>query len=703
VTDTALLALADAAGLIIDWRDAHGRSHSVSPDALRAVLTALGWPCATPRDVADSIARLQQAESVSRAPLLHTADAGRPVPLRWLHVEQPFTLRQEDGAVVAGSARYDARGIVSLPTIETPGYHLLRIGEAELTLAVAPDRCFGVADVHDIGTSPWALATQLYALRGKDAGAPGAAALGDFSALAQCCRTAARHGAAAMAVSPVHAGFTADPTRYSPYSPSSRLFLNPLYADPAEVFGPHAVASALVALGLREAWRSLDASPLVEWPAAGAIKTAVMRHLFDRRASLMTPAQTADFHAFRERLGEGLEDHARFEALHASLSRQDHALGDWRHWPEALRNPYSSGVAAFATAHAEDVTFHIFLQWLAQRGLAAAQAAARDAGMPIGLISDLAIGADPGGSHAWSRQQDIVGGVSVGAPPDQLNAFGQNWGLTAFSPHGLRDNGYRAFIEMLRAAMAHAGGVRLDHVLGLLRLWLIPEGAAPTDGAYVRFPFDDLLRLIALESWRHRAIVIGENLGTVPDGFNARLAQRGVLGINVLWFEREGEAFLPPGRWSPDAVATTATHDLPTVAGWWQGHDLAWRARLGLLETSTAEADAARARERAALWQAFVQAGVADSAAPAETEPVVDAALAFVAKTPAALKVVPVEDLLGLVEQPNLPGTVSGHPNWQRRLPADSDSLFDRADVAQRAASLDAAAPGSAAPGTTSG
>ena len=238
----------------------------------------------------------------------------------------------------------------------------------------------------------------------------------------------------------------------------------------------------------------------------------------------------------------------------------------------------------FAASHRDEVLFHEFLQWVADRSLAAAQARAREAGMRIGLVGDLAVGMDPTGSHAWSRQRDILLGVAIGAPPDLFNPRGQDWGLTGFSPRALEDGGFAPFIATLRAALRHAGGLRIDHAMGLSRLWLVPEGADPAEGAYLTYPLTDLLRLLALESARHNAIVVGEDLGTVPAGFRETLDQDGVHGMRVLWFERgENNSFAAPQTWDAAALAMTTTHDLPTVAGWWSGTDIAARAECGRL------------------------------------------------------------------------------------------------------------------------
>jgi 4-alpha-glucanotransferase len=283
--------------------------------------------------------------------------------------------------------------------------------------------------------------------------------------------------------------------------------------------------------------------------------------------------------------------------------------------------------------------------------------------------------------------------VSIGAPPDLLSTGGQNWGLAAFSPAGLRAHGFSAFIEMLRAAMRHAGGVRIDHALGLRRLWVIPEGQEATDGAYLAFPQTDLLRLIALESHRHRAIVLGEDLGTIPPGFQDELAESGILGMRVLWFEKDGERFTPPRSWSRAAAAMTSTHDLPTLAGWWRGRDLEWRAKLGLSgdPDHRAQEGNERFRDRFALWDVMRDSGAAQGDPPPDHEPerFVDAATRHVAGAASDLVIIPSEDLLGLDEQPNLPGTMDEHhPNWRRRLPAPADQLLEAPHVAPRLAAI---------------
>lgn len=760
----SLHLLAERAGLLVHWQDAQGRARVVPEESLRTVLERLGLPCKTIGQCEASRARMLADDAATvLAPLL-TADQGKPirVPLAHTRNEQPFRLELEDGSVQTGVARRDAHGALIVPAVHSHGYHRLLMGDVEVQVAVAPPRCFGVQDaLRGIGLSeqermrrkPWGPSVQVYGLR---RGAP--AGMGDLSALAIFAEAAAREGADAVAISPLHAGFAAFPERYSPYSPSSRLFLNVLYADPAPVFGQAAVARALSTLHLGGALQTLESRAEIDWPGAAQARLKLTRWLWDHRDQLLPADAADDLAMFRKNGGTPLLAHAAFEALQAQHVAQAgtraelQVAGDWRRWPVTHRSPQDAALSAFASAFPDEIGYHVFLQWLAEDGLRAAQRSACDAGMAIGLIGDLAVGTDPTGSHAWTRQNEMLQGFSAGAPPDVYNALGQSWGITVFSPRALRRHGFTAFIEMLRANLAHVGGLRIDHALGLARVWLVPDGMPPESGAYLRYPMDDLLRLIALESWRHRAIVIGENLGTVPDTFNTTLAERGMLGIDVLWFERaepdgagqgdetaggsgaksgaksggkaggrssneetgtiDGDAgskpvpapaqdtdapqpqataaFVPPERWPPNAIATSTTHDLPTIAGWWAGQDITWRARLDQLGPNVTEAAARaeRARDRQALWQALCEAGLAKGEAPDPDRAPVATILAWLSRARTPLRLVPVEDLLADVEQPNLPGTTSGHPNWQRRLRFDVQALFSQPGVQRRIEAL---------------
>ena len=645
----SLHALAEAGGLALRWKDVHGDWHDVGDDTLRLVLGALGLPADSDAAVADSLASLRHP---GHLPPLLTGEAGGtlvlPVPAG------TFEFQLESGAVIAGTAPDQGGAAVPLPA--EPGYHRLRIGGAEVVVAVAPPRCWTVGD--GAGGRPWGIAAQLYSLR-RD----GDGGLGDFGGLEAFVRNAAAHGAAAVAISPVHAQFAATPDRFSPYSPSSRTHLNVLHST----------------LDLQDAAAArLQGLDLVDWPAATALRLQGL----DRHFAAAAPGGDVwdAFTRFRTAEGDALEGHARFEALHAAITASG-GPWHWRDWPDGLTDAASDAVAAFARENAQAVTRHAFHQFLADRSLAAAQAAATDAGMSIGLISDLAVGVDSGGSQCWARPDQILLGLSVGAPPDLLNTQGQSWGLAAFSPRGLQLHGFGVFIDMLRAAMRHAGGVRIDHAMGLARLWVLPDGASAADGVYLHFPVDDMLRLVRLESHRNRAIVLGEDLGTLPEGFQHRISAAGMLGMRVLWFERaHDQGFTAPSGWDRGSASMTSTHDLPTVAGWWSGLDTAWRQRLGQLDAhGVAREQGERARDRAMLWSAMQASGAAAGHAPPADQPAaaVDAAIRHVGTAACDLAIIPVEDVLGLTEQPNLPGTLDEHPNWRRRMPGPAATLLD--------------------------
>ncbi len=664
--DALIKRACELAGVATEWCDIFGKRHEIARDDLHGVLAALGLGAENDGEFCD---RIDQLEQEGRAPPpLITAELSSRV-----FVPAPpgaWRIHFEDGGGSEGVAEADGTGcLIAAP--DRPGYHRLEIDGREITLAVAPRCCFTVSEaLGREGARGWGLAVQLYSLR-----RPGDGGVGDYTALAEFAREAAGHGAQALAISPVHAQFSADPDRFSPYAPSSRLMLNALH-----VTADHPGAEAA----------RLEALDLVDWPAMSRDRLGRLRRQFAAGAG-------DEFHAWRADAGELLESHALFEALHQHIWGGDPARWDWRDWPEEYSAPGASGIDEFRRVHQHDIDFHAWLQYRADRELAQAQRAARDGGMPIGLISDLAVGADAGGSHCWSQQGETLRGLSIGAPPDLLQVNGQNWGITAFSARGLRRNGFTGFIEMLSRAMRHAGGVRIDHAMGIARLWIIPEGRTANHGTYLAFPEDDLRRLIKLESVRNRAIVLAEDLGTVPEGFQARLQQDGIDGMRILQFERDDHRFKPPAQWTRRAAAMTSTHDLPTVAGWWAGHDITTRhAVLGLPQDQREEADQERARDRAMLWDAMQESGAASGEAPApgDTEPVAAAAIAHTARSECELVMVPMEDALALRDQPNLPGTTNEHPNWRRRLAAAVGGVLSESGAQARLARLRALRPG---------
>ena len=672
--DDAVRELARDAGIADEWIDAAGKPQRVSVETLRSILTALALPCASPTDIAESRARL--SEQAGHARTFFTGTVGTTIRLPDPTDEVAELMLESGGALPVRLREQD--GAALLPAVNTPGYHRLRLRDLEIALAVAPPRCITFDDVAP-GERMYGLGVQLYSLQRE-----GCCGFGDAAALRELVASAAHEGCDAIALSPTHSLFAGDSAHYGPYSPSNRLFLNTLYADPATVFGRAHIAK----LSAEDAESSGD---LINWPKAASAKYALLRRLWDDFAANELRAGEGlaqDFVKFVHEGGERLREHALFEALHAHWLAQPDAKWSWRDWPAGWRAPAGPDAANFAAANPHEIQFHMFAQWLAGRSFAAVQQDARAQGMRIGLISDVAVGMNPGGSHAWSRAQDLLPGLSVGAPPDLLGPRGQDWGLTAFSPQGLLAAGFEPFIATLRAAMRAAGGVRIDHAMGLKRLWLVPRGASPSEGAYLSYPLDDLLRLIALESHRHRAIVIGEDLGTVEPEFRKRMEEAGIAGMDVLWFQRDGMAFMKPAQWRRNAVAMTSTHDLPTVAGWWSGVDIETRAKLGLADENREAKE--RVRDRKALWRSFRKGGITtkNEPLPSQPESAVDVAITFTTRSPSPLALIPMEDVLGLAEQPNLPGTIDEHPNWRRRLDKPSAELFDSPQVRARLEAL---------------
>jgi len=673
MSDDHLRRLAEQAGVSPYWRDQAGGNRAVSIDTLREILAALGLPSGNGADVHHSLAALD-AGGPKHRPVV-TARVGEPVRL---------SNGKPGGKIAAtleGGARQDLAPLetladaVLLPAFDAPGYHVAHLADGDVTVAVAPKRCVTFTDLK--GGAGFGLAAQVYSLRTPDDGG-----IGNFAGVAALGRAAAGLGADCLAISPVHALFGADPSRFSPYSPSTRLFFNPLHANPADALPPELIAQAIEASGQQAEMTRLTAARLIDWPAAAGARFAFLRKLFELfRAS----DHAGECEAYGRNAPALLRDHAVFEALHQKIWREQ-KIWRWRDWSPALRDPRGSEVAGFAEKHRNDVDFQIFLQWLTEKSFSAAQKACRNAGMKVGLVADLAIGTVADGSHGWSRPDQLLTSLSIGAPPDYYAAEGQNWGLAALSPKNLGDTGFSSFIETLRASLRHAGGLRIDHVMGLSRLWLIPEGRGSLEGAYVAFPREDLYRLMALESWRHRAIVIGEDLGTTPWGFRDFLAGEGVYGMRVLRFERSDESYVPPRDWSFDAAALTTTHDMIATAGWWKGADL--------LDASE-DARAAREQDRAVLWRSLGEAGGAQGDRPADWDcwPAVDAAIAYVAQTPCALKIVAIEDALASEVQPNVPGTTNEKPNWRHRLDGDAANLLDDPVVRRRLGPLGAAAP----------
>ena len=536
-------------------------------------------------------------------------------------------------------------------------------------VAAAPGRCF-LPDALKTGARLWGPAVQLYALRSERNWG-----IGDFGDLPRLIEHWAARGAGFVGLNPLHALFPHDPERASPYSPSSRLALNVLYIDveAIEEFGACDAARSLArSAPFRDRLGALRNAPLVDYAGVASAKFEVLELLYAhfREHSLRRHTQRArDFREFQARGTEQLRRHALYEALQEHFYAADAAAWGWPAWPAEYRDPESAAVAGFCAERSERVEYFEYLQWQAAQQLERAAARCESLGVALGLYLDIAVSVDRGGAEAWANQDHYALGASVGAPPDAYNLNGQDWGL----PPPLRANRHELFARTLREAMRYAGVVRIDHVMGLARLYCVPRGATAREGAYVSYDLDRMLATLALESERNRCMVIGEDLGTLPDGLRPVLGRAGVLSYRVLYFERErsGE-FAPPAAYPQAALATVSTHDLPTLAGWWSGTDLEWREKLSLFPTEEQrraqfdERDADRARLARALEI---------DAASANTDALALAAHRYLARSPALLLAVQLEDALGVAEQANLPGTAVEHPNWRRKLPEPLEKM----------------------------
>ncbi len=533
------------------------------------------------------------------------------------------------------------------------------------------------------------VACQVYALRSaRDLG------IGDLEDVARLAEALAGSGVEALALSPLHARFPLEPERVSPYAPSSRRFL-----DPTLLAVDRAAAALALPLPEPAGTGPPNEGAFVDHRAVLARKEPLARALWegfrDRRLGAVPSPEGEAFRTWRAAAGTPLERFARFEAIAAELARCSGTAEPWWCWPAELRRPEGPEVERLARGPLADaVAFRAFLQWLLDRQLAEVQGRARAAGMRIGLATDLAVGVTPDSADAWAYPDAIVRGVSIGAPPDAFAPDGQSWNLAPIAPAALRDRGGEPFRGDLEAAMRHAGLVRIDHVMGLARQFWIPEGARPIEGAYVRFPETTLLATVADLARRHRCLVQGEDLGTLPFGFRDRLARAGILSSRVLWFERwPSDLFKASGEYPPLAVASVSTHDLPTARGWLAARDIDWRARLGRLGTEAVAAlRAERARDRRILEDALAFEAI--EVGEAGEEGLVIGMHRMLARSPAALVLVQLDDLVGAVEQANLPGTVDEHPNWRRRCPLSVETVAGDPFARALLAALRAERPG---------
>ncbi|HVV22666.1 MAG TPA: 4-alpha-glucanotransferase [Pseudonocardiaceae bacterium] len=621
--DQDLAGLAHAYGVATHYENWEKKDTPVDEDVVVSVLAQFDVDASTPDSVRRELVKVRERDTAALPPtIVQRAGRGREVGAG--------TVWLEDGGRVE-VARH-------LPADLPLGWHRLVTADQEVVLVVVPDRLPPVSPA-------WGWAVQLYALH-----SPESCGMGDFADLATMVRRSADElGAGVLLVNPVGAVSPTHPIERSPYSPSSRRFLNPLY--------------------LRVPGTGRPVGELIDYDAVWTAKRAALEEMWER-----SRPQVA--------LDPALRDFATFCAL-----AEVHGP-DWREWPEPLRDPAGPGVEAARAELADRVAFHAWLQSLCRDQLDEVRRAA--AGMAVGVVHDLPVGVRPGGADTWAQQSVFASQVTVGAPPDAFSQQGQDWNLPPWRPDRLAELGYAPFRDMVRGILRHADGIRVDHVAGLWRLWWIPPGEAPHRGTYVHYDADAMLGILALEAHRAGAVVVGEDLGTVQPSVTRTLHQRGVLSSAVLWFQRDwetpGQPFTPPADWQRDAMASITTHDLPTAAGWLHADHVRIRAELGLLGDAPEHEYDEAAADRAALVSALERSGI-------PTDDLVAALHALLARAAPLLLLTAPADALGDRRQPNLPGTVDQYPNWRIPLPLTLAEFFADEHVRAVVAPLRAARP----------
>ncbi|MFT5161442.1 MAG: 4-alpha-glucanotransferase [Alteromonadaceae bacterium] len=723
---TLLNQLAALVGIQAGYTDAAGQSVQTSDRSRDAILSAMGFTLDDEQQTQQDIIRLRDSqwlEVLAPVKIIKAEDdqysIDFTVNLADMDVSSELIQWQvttEDNQQHSSQQNLSALELVGQKTIDdqqynryrlnmmtlAQGYHDLSVSLAgqkyPCRLIVAPQTCYGPKDAADF--KMWGLAAQLYSLKKE-----GGWGIGDYGDLSTLVDKAASVGASVIGLNPLHPLYPGNPAHRSPYSPTSRCFLNSLYIDVTKVdnFDDCKAAQKVVNSDeFKTRLAELDNAELIDYAATAQCKYQVLELLYEHFHRNQVKKDTSlgqAFADFKTKMSDDLYTFATFDALYEHFRKKDFNAYSWTNWPLTYHDPKSEAVAKFQLRNKRRVDYFMYLQWLADSQLGAAAEQAKQSKMAIGLYLDLAVGCDGGGAEVWADKDAYVSGAAVGAPPDQLNSMGQNWGLTPINPVALKAKAYLPLISALRSNMRYAGALRIDHVFGLMRQYWVGPGLAATEGAFVTFPLDDILRIIALESRRASCVVVGEDLGTTPDGFGEIMAQSGLLSYRVLYFERwQSGLFQRPENYPEQSMVTVSTHDMPTLVGWWTGKDLDWREQLNLypqVEMAQQERDN-RVTSREMLLDALRDANVLSTdqqplTSPPQANPqLTQAVQAFLAKSPGRIQLIPLEDAIGLQEQVNIPGTIDEHPNWLQRLPHtmeefwQNEGLNDLMDVMQR-------------------
>jgi 4-alpha-glucanotransferase len=690
-TPTLLERLARRMGIEQEFDNAHGEPVRTSEATNRRLLEAMGIALGDATDTGETLDRLEDADWLrSLPPVRVSRSPGHPVPIELSLPAGAGTVRWrlklEEGSKRSGEVQFEQlallarrvvkgrvmqRRVLLLPSDLPHGYHELELlpGVVAMSLIVAPQRCWLPAELEN-GERVWGIAVQLYLMRSR-----GNWGSGDYGDLRRLVELGAARGADVVGLNPLHAQFPDDPEHASPYSPASRLLLNVLYIDVSavpELLDCAAARAEIVSPDFQRELTRCRAQQQLDYSGVWGLKLKVLTILFDSCRLAPDRNRWQAFEQYQRERGGVLEQTCVFFALRERFARASPAAPDWRLWPPEFRDCHSPAVRRFARDERGRVDFFAWLQWIAETQLAVAAEAASNHGMCIGLYRDLAVGSDAAGAETWVHPGAFIAEAHAGAPPDIHNPAGQDWGLPPYNPSALRDERYQSFVSLIRANMRCAGGLRIDHVMGLQHLYCIPAGSQAHEGAYVSYPLEDLLGILALESHRHQCIVVGEDLGTVTETFREAMAQANVLSYRVLFFEQDSEsgAFRPPAAYPRLSLAVSGNHDLPTFSGWWAMTDIELKQRLGLYPApdEAAHQRSRRGRDKERLVEALRREGLIKDEQEPQLDDLVRAAHRFLGRCRSLLAMVQLDDLTGELDQVNVPATSYQHPNWRRRL-----------------------------------
>jgi 4-alpha-glucanotransferase len=731
ISPDTLRNLADAYDIQPEWRDIWGNSHHVDNDMYQALLSAMGIPIETEEQAVQAIEDFQRTtvarwlepvlvlpDSESRVVIpVHLPSSWRDRVFKWTLESDMDNEPNEATYIDVRSGQFNVHELYQtgetelavhhehiahyeffLEGLPPQGYYRFKLQEAEsgdtvdMLLVVTPTRCFMPEILHNTEQGEearvWGPAVQLYAAHSNQSWG-----IGDYGDLLKIIDWSAEQGAAMIGLNPLHALFPHNPSHSSPYSPSSRMFFNALLLDieaiedfqESEELKERTAAPEFHAL-----LNSMRAETLIPYGDVGRLKFDMLERLFQHFLETHLRQQTERgeaFTAYVTNRGPLLALFALFHALQDHFYKQDPMMWGWPVWPEEYQDPNSAAVAQFLSENADRVAYYQYLQWQTEIQLARASARCKEKNLGIGLYMDMAVGVDRSGADVWANRRLFAQSSAVGAPPDEYNQKGQDWGLPPLIPERMREEQYRSFIQILRQNMRHAGALRMDHVMGLMRLFWIPPGLPPSQGAYIHYAVDELFGILALESQRCRCLIIGEDMGTVPDIVRDRMNRWGVFSYKVFFFEKETpERFMPPEHFLDSAAVAVSTHDLPTLAGFWQSRDIAIRTELDLYPTPELQERQIRERalERVGILHLLQQHGLLPAGmipdpntVPAMTTELTLAVHRYVARTRSKVFMVQFEDLLNQIEQINLPGTTEPtYPCWRRRLTLPLDLLF---------------------------